>query len=141
MCSMEETVFQKIIAGEIPANIVYETDATLAFLDIEPVNKGHTLVIPKTPVKDIYDLTDTDAADLMQSIVVVANAVRQATGASGINIISNNGAEAGQKVFHLHFHVIPRFNRSEFPKLPHSAYANDAEREDIAQAIADAGQF
>ena len=132
---MEETIFQKIIRGEVPAEKVYETDQVLAFLDIKPVHKGHTLVIPKTPVRDIFDLGDDDAGHLMRAIVRVANAVKQVTGAPGFNVVANNGAAAGQEVFHLHFHIIPRFEEGEFHPLPHTAYDDDAERTTYAQNI------
>ena len=134
---MAETIFQKIIDGEVPADKVYETDQVLAFLDIKPVHKGHTLVIPKTPVQDIFSLSDEDAGHLMRAIVVVANAVKQATDAPGVNVISNNGGAAGQEVFHLHFHIIPRFEKGEFHPLPHTAYTDTVERAAFAQKIAD----
>lgn len=132
-----ETIFDKIINGEIPADKVYETDYVLAFLDIAPTTKGHTLVIPKKPIKDIFELDDETASHTMQGIVCVANAVKKATGAAGVNIISNNGHEAGQEVFHLHFHIIPRNSRSEFPNLPHTKYEDNSERETFAQKIRD----
>lgn len=132
---MSETIFQKIITGEVPADTVYETDRVLAFLDIKPVHKGHTLVIPKFAVQDIFTLAEEDAVHLMQAIVVVANAVRQATDAPGVNIISNNGEVAGQVVFHLHFHIIPRFEKDEFHPLPHTTYENDEERTEYARKI------
>ena len=132
---MEETIFQKIIDGVVPADKVYETDQVLAFLDINPVHKGHTLVIPKVAVQDIFTLGDEDAAHLMRAIVVVANAVKRVADAPGINVISNNGTAAGQEVFHLHFHVIPRFEKNEFHPLPHTAYENDADRAEYAKKI------
>lgn len=132
---MAETIFQKIIDGEVPADKVYETDQVLAFLDIKPVHKGHTLVIPKTAVQDIFTLGDEDAAHVMRAIVVVANAVKQATDAPGVNIVSNNGSAAGQEVFHLHFHIIPRFEKGELHPLPHTAYESDDERAEYARKI------
>ena len=136
LITMEETIFQKIIRGEIPAAKVYETDTVLAFLDIRPVHGGHTLVIPKNPVRDIYELPESDAADLMRAIVRIAGAVKRATGAGGVNIISNNGTAADQVVPHLHFHVIPRFAAGELGVLPHNAYGTDAERDACADGIA-----
>ena len=132
---MKETIFQKIISGEIPSDKIYETNEVLAFLDIKPVHKGHTLVIPKTPIKDIFELNDEDAANVMRAIVIVANAVKKATNASGVNVISNNGSAAGQEVFHLHFHIIPRFNKNEFNRLPHTTYESDEERVKYAKNI------
>ena len=134
---MEETIFQKIINKEIPSDKIYETDQILAFLDIKPVHKGHALVIPKTPVKDIFEFSGDDVRHLMQAIIIVANAVKEATDAAGINIISNNGSAAGQEVFHLHFHIIPRFSKDEFNRLPHTTYKNDEERAQYAKNIAD----
>ena len=132
---MGETIFQKIIDGEVPADKVYETDRVLAFLDIKPVHKGHTLVIPKMAVQDIFVLGEEDAAHLMQAIVIVANAVKEATDALGVNVLSNSGAAAGQAVFHLHFHIIPRFKKGEFHPLPHTTYADDDERSEYAKRI------
>ena len=137
---MSETVFQKIISGDILAAVVYESDTTFAFLDHNPVHKGHTLVIPKKPVVDIFTLTDPEAGDLMRTIVRVANAVQKAIGAPGVNIISNNGVEAGQEVLHLHFHVVPRFDKEELRPLPRTTYANDEEQFEFAKKISEALQ-
>lgn len=135
---MERTVFQDIIERTIPADIVFETDAILAFLDIRPVTKGHTLVIPKRSARDIFSLEEEDAAHLMQALVIVSRAVREATEAPAVNVISNNGFEAGQEVLHLHFHIIPRFQRGEFQPLPHTSYKDAAESAAVARAIQDA---
>lgn len=131
----EDTVFSKIIRREIPAHIVYEDDATLAFLDISPVNKGHTLVIPKKPVRNIFDADDATLARVMSTIRRIAPAVQKATGADGINIHSNHEAAAGQEVFHLHFHVIPRFEGDgHTSSWSHATYMPD-EAETVAQKI------
>lgn len=131
----EDTVFSKIIRREIPAHIVYEDDATLAFLDISPVNKGHTLVIPKKPVRNIFDADDATLARVMSTIRRIAPAVQKATGADGINIHSNHEAAAGQEVFHLHFHVIPRFEGDgHTSSWSHATYMSD-EAETVAQKI------
>ncbi|MDE0243667.1 MAG: HIT domain-containing protein [Candidatus Kaiserbacteria bacterium] len=134
----ERTIFQDIIEKKIPADIVFETNDVLAFLDIAPVAKGHTLVIPKHPVQDIFSLSDSDAAHLMQAIVTISRAVRTATKAPSVNVISNNGFEAGQEVLHLHFHIIPRVRRGEFQPLPHTTYADSEESASFAKAIHDA---
>lgn len=104
-----ETIFSKIISGEIPAEKVYEDDYAYAFLDINPVNPGHTLVVPKKWSSGFLDASEDTICHLIPAIQKVAMAVKAATGAPGVNIIQNEGAAAGQKVFHLHFHVIPRF--------------------------------
>ncbi len=120
---MEKTVFQKIIDREIPADIVYEDEETLAFLDIAPNAAGHTLVIPKKPFVNIFDIDDETLAAVMRAVRKVAPAVRDAVGAEGVHINSNHGEAAGQEVPHLHFHIIPRHSRSEFTFWPHVSYA------------------
>lgn len=103
--------FCEIGAGNIPAKKVYEDDATLAFLDINPRNPGHTLVIPKKHFATILDITDGEMASLAKTVKKVAAAVQKGTGAQGISVSQSNGAAAGQMVPHMHFHVIPRFAR------------------------------
>lgn len=105
----EKNIFQKIISREIPAEIVYEDDDTLAFLDIAPNNPGHTLVIPKAHYINIFDVTDEVLTRVMQTVRKIAPSVRDAVNADGVNIQSNHGEAAGQVVFHLHIHIIPRF--------------------------------
>ncbi len=120
---MEKTIFERIIDREVPADIIYEDGHTLAFLNIAPNIPGHTLVIPKKPFVNIFDIDDETLAAVMSTVRKVAPAVRDGVGAKGVNINSNHGAEAGQEVFHLHFHIIPRHTRSEFSFWPHGAYA------------------
>jgi histidine triad (HIT) family protein len=120
---MEDTVFGKIIRREIPAEIVYEDDETLAFLDAAPVAPGHTLVIPKKPVRNIFDADDATLAALMRTVRKIAPAIRDAAGAHGLHINSNHEAAAGQVVFHLHFHIIPRIERGTYEFWPHQPYA------------------
>ena len=121
---MEDTIFMKIIRREVPANIVYEDDATIAFLDVHPNAPGHTLVVPKKLVKNIFDTDDETLAAVMRTIRKIAPAVRDAVGAQGVHINSNHGAAAGQIVSHLHFHIIPRHDRSEFSfSWPEKNYA------------------
>lgn len=105
---MPETVFDKILAGEIPCHRVYEDEHVLAFLDIGPLADGHTLVIPKERKRQLHELSDEAAAALGRVLPRIARAVLAATGASGYNVLQNNGAEAHQAVMHVHFHVIPR---------------------------------
>lgn len=131
---MEKTVFMKIIERDIPADIVYEDDETLAFLDISPNMPGHTLVIPKKPVVNIFDADDETLCAVMQTIRKVAPAVRDAVGAKGVHINSNHGEEAGQIVPHLHFHVIPRHARSELEFWPSGSYP-DGEATTLAEKI------
>lgn len=106
---MADTIFTKIIAGEIPCHRVYEDDKVLAFLDIGPISKGHTLVIPKEPAETLDQLSDDSAAALGRVLPRISRAVLQATGAQDFNVLQNNGAPAHQAVMHVHFHIIPKF--------------------------------
>ncbi|MEQ1865331.1 MAG: HIT family protein [Micropepsaceae bacterium] len=103
-------IFAKIIRGEAPAFKVYEDAHTIAFMDIMPQAEGHTLVIPKEHAESIFDLSPEGAAALIKATQKVAAAVRQVTNAPGILLAQLNGAAAGQTVFHIHFHIIPRAN-------------------------------
>jgi histidine triad (HIT) family protein len=103
-----QNIFAKIIRGEAPCFRVYEDDRTLAFMDIMPQAEGHTLVIPKEPAENIFDLSPEGAAALIRTTQRVAAAVRKVTGAPGIMLAQLNGSAAGQTVFHIHFHIIPR---------------------------------
>ncbi len=112
----------KIVRRELPADIVYEDDDTLAFLSTGPVTPGHTLVIPKRPARNIFDIDSTSFATVMETVRKIAPAVRDAVGAQGVHINSNHEPEAGQVVFHLHMHIVPRHERSEFEFWPHQEY-------------------
>ncbi|MCW5769730.1 MAG: HIT family protein [Phycisphaeraceae bacterium] len=106
---MPETIFSKIIRGEIPCHKVYEDAHALAFLDIGPLSAGHTLVIPKEPAPTLDALSDESAAALGRVLPRLCRAVMKATGATAYNVLQNNGADAHQAVFHVHFHIIPKF--------------------------------
>ena len=101
-------LFCRIVAGEIPARVVYEDDTALAFLDIAPWQVGHTLVIPKRHVLDVVS-DDTVLAELGPVIAKVARLLQERLGADACNVVSNAGAVAGQEVFHAHVHVLPRY--------------------------------
>jgi histidine triad (HIT) family protein len=105
---MEECIFCKIVKGEIPCKKVYENEKTLSFLDINPRNKGHVLVIPKTHCLGITDMSDDDAAEVMKTIRLVAAAQRDSIKTEGMSLVQSNGRMAGQLVPHVHFHLIPR---------------------------------
>jgi histidine triad (HIT) family protein len=108
----QETVFDKIISGEIPCHKVYEDDHVLAFLDIGPLSRGHTLVIPKERKPYLHELSDEAAAALGRILPRLCRAVMEATGASAYNILQNNGTEAHQVVMHVHFHIIPKMGEA-----------------------------
>jgi histidine triad (HIT) family protein len=102
-------VFCRIVARELPAEIVYEDDEVLAFLDIHPMNPGHTLVIPKRHVERLSELPDATARALFSAARRVGLAAQAALGAAGLNLGLNDGRVAGQAIPHLHLHVVPRF--------------------------------
>jgi histidine triad (HIT) family protein len=102
------TVFDKILAGEIPCHRVYEDEHVLAFLDISPLAPGHTLVIPKQRKAFLHELDDEHAAAIGRVLPRVCRAVMAASDASEYNVLQNNGRGAHQAVFHVHFHVIPK---------------------------------
>jgi histidine triad (HIT) family protein len=106
--NQQETVFDKIIAGEIPCHKVYEDEHVLAFLDIGPLSRGHTLVIPKERKPFLHQLSDAAAAAIGRVLPRLCRAVMKATGATAYNILQNNGGDAHQVVMHVHFHIIPR---------------------------------
>jgi histidine triad (HIT) family protein len=109
---MADTVFSKIINGQIPCHKVYEDDKVLAFLDINPLSAGHTLVVPKEPAATLDALSDDSAAALGRVLPRICRAVVAVTGVREYNVLENNGAGAHQAVFHVHFHIIPKPSRA-----------------------------
>ncbi|MFI4873065.1 MAG: HIT family protein [Phycisphaerales bacterium JB061] len=105
---MSDTVFAKIIRGEIPCHRVYEDEHVLSFLDVGPLSTGHTLVIPKEPAVTLGELSDEAAAAIGRVLPRICRAVMKATGATAYNILQNNGKDAHQEVMHVHFHIIPK---------------------------------
>ena len=101
-------IFAKILRGEVPSVKVYEDDKTLAFMDVMPQAEGHTLVVPKEPAENIFELSPEGAAAMVKTTQKVAKAVQKGLDAPGIMIFQLNGKAAGQSVFHAHFHVVPR---------------------------------
>jgi len=106
---MEETIFNKIIRGEVPCHRVYEDERVLSFLDIFPLSRGHTLIIPKEPAVTLEELSDESAAAIGRVLPRIARAVLAATGARDYNVLQNNGTAAHQAIMHVHFHIIPRY--------------------------------
>lgn len=117
-----DTIFSKILCREIPAEIVYENDDVLAFLDISPNNPGHTLVIPKVPTRNLLTIDARSWGALMEAIRVLAPKIQAAVGADGVNIMMNNEPAAGQIVFHAHVHIIPRFTDDGYRHWPGHEY-------------------
>ncbi len=114
----DSNVFAKILRGELPCQKVYETDRVLAFMDIMPRGDGHVLVIPKAGARNILDVKPDDLAELIKAVQIVARAAKDAFSADGLTIQQFNESAGGQVVFHLHVHVIPRFDG--VPLRPHT---------------------
>lgn len=119
----DSNIFAKILRGEIPCHKVYETDDVLAFMDVMPQAPGHLLVIPKTPSRNILDADDATLAPLIAAVRKLSVAAKQAFETDGITVMQFNEAPAGQSVFHLHFHVIPR--KDGIGMQPHSGRMED----------------
>ena len=102
-------IFCDIVESRAPADVVFEDEETLAFMDINPANPGHTLVIPKQHVRNIYELDGEAAAAIMKATVRVAKAIKRALQPDGMNLVQSNERAGGQDVFHFHMHVIPRW--------------------------------
>lgn len=129
-------VFCEIVAGRAPAHTVYEDERTMAFLDIFPISKGHTLVIPKRHVDRITDLREDEYADLFRSLAILCRRTERLS--SDYNVAVNQGRLAGQIVFHLHFHVIPRYDTpGPFATTPRTRIG-DEEARTVVAALGDA---
>jgi histidine triad (HIT) family protein len=133
---MTDCIFCKIVAGDIPSTKVYEDDHVLAFMDIGPLVRGHTLVIPKAHHNPLADTPDDVLSRVIAVVRLVARAQQDGLGADGVNVHQANGAVAGQVVPHLHFHVVPRFANDghHWNWTPHP-YADLAEAAALADRI------
>lgn len=137
---MEDCIFCKIIDRKAHSTIVYEDKVSLAFLDHFPLNSGHTLVVPKKHYATMQEMPSEDVGRLFVSVAKVMRGVHEATRADGINIGQSNGVAASQEVFHMHVHIIPRFNNDSRGGMtfPERKQATLAEREEMGRAIRDA---
>ncbi|MBO7632081.1 MAG: HIT family protein [Lachnospiraceae bacterium] len=131
----DNCIFCKIAAGIIPSATVYEDDDFRAILDIAPAHKGHVIILPKVHADNLFSLSDEVASKLLPVAKKVAAAVKKTTGCDGVNLLQNNGTAAGQSVFHLHVHVVPRFEGDGIlPVWPQGSYA-DGEAAVLAEEI------
>jgi len=131
----DNCVFCKIVRGELPSFKVYEDEKTLAFLDIHPVNSGHTLVVPKAEdTKNIFDVSPEDWIATTETARKVAHILERALSPAGVNIMMNNRSDAGQVIYHPHIHVIPRFKGDGLSHWRHGSY-KEGEAEAIHQKI------
>lgn len=129
-----DCIFCKIIKGDLPSYKVYEDENVLAFLDIRPVNAGHTLVVPKNHSENIFDIAAKDWAAVAEAVRKLAIAIEKGVGADGVNIAMNNREHAGQVVHHPHVHIIPRFKGDGLKLMPQREY-KEREAESSAEKI------
>ncbi len=130
------TIFEKIIAREIPAPILYEDEHVISFLDSKPNNKGHALVVPKKKFVNIFDADEEVLARMIIVAKKIADSLVKTVNATGVNIVMNNGEDANQAVFHGHIHVIPRYKDDGrfYGEWQHVVYA-DGEADDLVEKI------
>ena len=133
----DANIFAKILRGEIPCVKVFEDDVALAFMDIFPQSRGHTLIVPKdAPARNFLELPAQKVGPYMERVQRVAQAVTKALNPDGVMVGTFNGAPAGQTIFHLHFHVIPRYEGAKMAGHGHAEKADTAELETLARQIA-----
>ncbi|PIS05539.1 MAG: HIT family protein [Candidatus Buchananbacteria bacterium CG10_big_fil_rev_8_21_14_0_10_42_9] len=132
---MADCIFCKIVTGDIPSTKVYEDDNFLAFLDIAPITPGHTLVIPKEHVTDTLDMDENTLKELAVRVKKIAHAIVDGLDVKALNIGVNNGADAGQVVFHAHWHLIPRRPNDGLKLWPGGGYRDQEEVQSTAEAI------
>lgn len=119
----DQNIFAKILRGEIPSHRVYEDDHVIAFMDVMPQGKGHVLVLPRQPSRNLLDADPATLGPLLRTVQLVSQAAMRAFDADGVTVVQFNEPVAGQSVFHLHFHVIPRFDG--VPLMPHAGKMED----------------
>ncbi|MEG1609758.1 MAG: HIT family protein [Bilophila sp.] len=131
----ETCLFCKIVRGEIPCAAVFESDDFVVFLDINPVSRGHSLVVPKVHWETLLDVSPDSGVSLVKTIQRVGSALMKATGAEGFNVVQNNFPAAGQEVAHVHWHIIPRFDGDGLKAWPQSGYADSQDMAELAGRI------
>lgn len=137
---MTSCIFCKIAAGELPGEIVYEDEHVIAFMDIMPVSKGHVLLIPKTHRENIYEMTSEESSHLFAVAPSIATAIQEAFEPKGLNLVQNNGAAAGQAVFHFHLHFVPRYGETDGYQPTWNQRADEFPTELIQQLAVDIKQ-
>jgi histidine triad (HIT) family protein len=134
LAAMTDCLFCRIVSGEIPAQIVYEDARTVAFMDIAPATRGHCLVAPRQHTDDLLTADPADVAACALAAQELARRAYEDLGAAGVNVLQSSGSAAWQSVFHLHFHVIPRY--ADDPLRPPWTHA-DGDPAEIAAAAAE----
>ncbi len=120
----DDCIFCLICEGKLPSCKVYESDSLYAFLDLNPVHKGHTLIIPKKHCADIRDADPSIGCEVLSAMQTITKALMKVTGCTGVNIQQNNGRDSGQMVDHLHWHLIPRFPGDGLRLWPQGKYGS-----------------
>jgi len=128
----EECLFCKIINGEIPSYTLYEDEEVKVFLDIYPVSKGHCLLVPKEHYSTIYDVPE-EKMGFLSKLPSIARKLKEVTQATGVNVLQSNEKDAGQVIFHTHFHLIPRFPNDNLMKLPPQSELNKKLAEELVE--------
>jgi histidine triad (HIT) family protein len=131
----ESCIFCKIVYKQASSSIIYEDEAVMVFLDIRPLNMGHTLVIPKEHYVDIFHIPQTLLSQIHKIAQQVSSPIKKATAADGISIIQQNGKAAGQDVFHIHVHVVPRFEGQKLPPFHELKEVERAKLDEMAKKI------
>lgn len=130
----DDCLFCKIVAGEVPANVVHEDERTVGFMDISPATRGHALVVPRVHATDLHDVDLEDLAAVAAAAKRLAGRARDALQAEGVNLFSSSGQAAWQQVFHFHVHVIPRYPDDPL-RLPWTPAPGDRDEIDAAAAL------
>lgn len=131
----EECLFCKIISGKIPGEKVYEDEDSFAFLDINPVNVGHTLLVPKMHYENIFDIPEELLCKIAANSKKLSITIKKALDADGVNVMTNNGKAAGQLVFHSHTHIVPRYESDGFQHWKGRRPYKDGEAKEVADKI------
>jgi histidine triad (HIT) family protein len=131
----ESCIFCKIVQKKAPASIIYENDKVMAFLSIRPLNEGHTLVIPKRHYAFVYEVPDEEVADMYKLAKEIAVALKKSVKADGITITQQNESAAGQEVFHMHVHVIPRYAGQRLMRFTEAKEATRTRLDEVADLI------
>lgn len=132
----DNCTFCKIISGDLPSYKIYEDEETIAILDKYPISKGHTLVIPKSHRSDLLSMKMEESVDVMKSLKKVSEAVYEALDTESFNIVQSNGRTAGQEIFHVHFHIIPRY-KNEIRINADGYNYTSGEKEEILESVKD----
>lgn len=133
---MNDCIFCKIINGDVPSAKIYEDEHVYAFMDIMPVTKGHALIIPKNHKENVYDLTSDEASQLFSVVPKIATVLKETFQPAGMNLLQNNGAPAGQSVFHFHMHFVPRYDQTDGLELTWNTKEREYTPEKISEIAA-----